>query len=130
VFWRDATLNRDIPDDTPPTNVVGDFPEHTEAWSMEQRFPRFAAVSIMEIWNLERHVHHFYTSLGEKSGADDGADGLRLEHCLPALAATSLSRRFGDRPHSRGDRAPSDSQSSRKTFADAISSEAQVAMQS
>ena len=42
---------RDFPDETPPTNVFGNFAEHTEAWSVEQRFSWFAAVSIMEIWN-------------------------------------------------------------------------------
>src|ERR1700686_540183 len=44
-------LNRDFPDETPPTNVVGDFAERTEAWSAEQRFSWFAAVSTMEIYN-------------------------------------------------------------------------------
>jgi hypothetical protein len=38
---------RDFPDGPPPTNVVGDFAEHTEAWSVEQRFSWFAAVSII-----------------------------------------------------------------------------------
>jgi hypothetical protein len=42
---------RDFPDETPPTNVVGSFAEHTEAWSVEQRFSWFPGVSIMEIWN-------------------------------------------------------------------------------
>jgi SRSO17 transposase len=65
---------------------------------------------------------------GGKSPVDDGADGPRLEYCLPDLAAATMPRRFGDRPHRRGDRVPSDSQSSRETFVDAISSEAQVAL--
>jgi hypothetical protein len=44
-------VSRDFPDGPPPTNVVGNFAEPTDAWSVEQRFSWFLAVSIVEIWN-------------------------------------------------------------------------------
>jgi SRSO17 transposase len=65
---------------------------------------------------------------GEKSGTDDGANRPRLEYDLPDLAAATMPRRIGDRPHRRSDQVPSSSQSSREAFADAISSETQVAL--
>ena len=65
---------------------------------------------------------------GEKSGVDHGADGPGFEYRVPALATASLPRGFGDQPHGHSDRVSSDSQSSCETFADAISSDAQVAL--
>jgi len=65
---------------------------------------------------------------GEKPGGDDGTDGPGVERRLPDLAAAPLSRRFGDRPHSRRDPISSSTPSSREAFADAISSKTQVAL--
>ena len=65
---------------------------------------------------------------GEKSGADTGADSPRLEYRLSEVAAASLSRPLGNRANRPRDPVPSNSQSSRKTFAAEIFSETQVAL--
>jgi hypothetical protein len=45
-----ADISRDFPDETLPTNVVGNFARDTEVWRGKQDFAWLAAASIAEIW--------------------------------------------------------------------------------